>query len=189
VMTGYRVALGGAQARFGVRPDLTTLGKVVGGGLPVGAYGGRADLMAQVAPAGPMYQAGTLSGNPLAMAAGIATLERITEAGTYEALEQTAAALEAGLSEAIEKTGADAHVQRVGTMLALYFTRDPVWDADDARRPDAERFARFHRAMLERGIYLPPSRVEAWFVGLAHDEEAVTRTVEAARESLSVAAG
>ncbi len=186
VMTGYRVALGGAQARYGVRPDLTTLGKVVGGGLPVGVYGGRSEIMDEVAPEGPVYQAGTLSGNPLAMAAGIATLERLSREGVYESLELTASELEKGLDDAIESTGTDARIQRVGTMLAVYFRREPVWNAEDARAPEPEKFARFHRAMLEGGVYLPPSRVESWFVGMAHDEEAVSQTVSVARAGFEV---
>lgn len=185
VMTGYRVGLGGAVERYGVRPDLVTLGKVVGGGLPVGAYGGRGDLMEMVAPVGPVYQAGTLSGNPLAMAAGIATLEELLRPDTYDRLESTAASLEHGLNEGIDISGLPARVQRVGTMLAVYFRREPVWNADDARSPDADLFARFHRSMLQQGVYIPPSRVESWFVGLAHDEATVATTVSAARKAFA----
>lgn len=184
VMTGYRVGLKGAAGLYGVQPDLTTLGKVVGGGLPVGVYGGRKDLMEMVAPEGPVYQAGTLSGNPLAMAAGIATLEELMKPGVYDALELKASALEQGLCQVIDELGANARVQRVGTMLAVYFRREPVLDANDARAPDPDDFARFHRAMLELGVYLPPSRVEAWFVGLAHDEASIEATVSAARRAL-----
>jgi len=184
VMTGFRVARGGAAERYGVRPDLVTLGKIIGGGLPVGAYGGRRDLMQQVSPVGPVYQAGTLSGNPLAMAAGIATLETIAEPGTYETLEERSARLEAGLAEAAAGAGAGARVQRVGSMLSLFFSEEAVTDYAAARRCDCAAFGRFHQGMLRRGIYLPPSQFEAWFVSLAHGEEDIDRTVEAARDTL-----
>jgi len=184
VMTGFRVARGGAAQAFGVRPDLVTLGKVIGGGLPVGAYGGRRDLMQQVSPVGPVYQAGTLSGNPLAMAAGIATLDVLAEPGTYETLEGRSARLEAGLAQAAAEAGAPARVQRVGSMLSLFFSGEAVTDYASARRCDTAAFARFHRGMLRRGVYLPPSQFEAWFVSLAHSEQDIDRTVEAARETL-----
>lgn len=183
VMTGFRLAPGGAQELFGIRPDLTALGKVLGGGLPLAAYGGRADIMRQVAPEGPVYQAGTLSGNPLATAAGLAQLELcIPEA--YEYLEEISTRLGTGLQEAVDCTGISARVQRVGSMLTLFFTDRPVRNFEDALSCDRRAFARFHRLMLERGIYLPPSQFEAWFVSTAHDRAAVDQTVEAAAASL-----
>ena len=189
VMTGFRVARGGAAQRYGVRPDLVTLGKVIGGGLPVGAYGGRRDLMQQVSPVGPVYQAGTLSGNPLAMAAGIATLDILAEAGAYETLEPTSARLEAGLARAAAAAGVAARVQRVGSMLSLFFTDGAVTDYASAARSDTAAFGRFFRGMLGRGVYLPPSQFEAWFVSLAHSAGDVDRTVEAAGEALAGVAG
>ena len=185
VMTGFRVARGGAAERYGVRPDLVTLGKIIGGGLPVGAYGGPRDLMQQMSPVGPVYQAGTLSGNPLAMAAGIATLDTLAEPGTYETLEDRSARLEAGLAEAAADGDAPARVQRVGSMLSLFFSPDAVTDYATARRCDTAAFGRFHQRMLRRGIYLPPSQFEAWFVSLAHSGEDIGRTVEAARKTLA----
>jgi glutamate-1-semialdehyde 2,1-aminomutase len=184
VMTGFRVARGGATERFGVRPDLVTLGKVIGGGLPVGAYGGRRDLMQQVSPAGPVYQAGTLSGNPLAMAAGIATLDILAQPGAYEALEEKSRRLEEGLAAAAAEAGAAARVQRAGSMLTLFFATGPVTDYASARRCDTAAFARFHQAMLARGVYLPPSQFEAWFVSLAHSRQDIDQTIEAARAAL-----
>ena len=184
VMTGFRVARGGAAQAFGVRPDLVTLGKIIGGGLPVGAYGGRRDLMQQVSPVGPVYQAGTLSGNPLAMAAGIATLDILAEPGTYETLEARSARLETGLAEAAAEAGAAARVQRVASMLSLFFSGEAVTDYASARRCDTAAFGRFHQGMLRRGIYLPPSQFEAWFVGLAHSAEDIDRTLVAARDTL-----
>ena len=184
VMTGFRVARGGAAERYGIRPDLVTLGKVIGGGLPVGAYGGRRDLMQRVSPVGPVYQAGTLSGNPLAMAAGIATLDLLGAPETYPKLEALSRRLEEGLGEAVAEAGAPAQVQRVGSMLSLFFTDRPVTDYASALGCNTERFGRFFRGMLERGIYLPPSPFEAWFVSLAHSEEDIARTVQAARKAL-----
>ena len=189
VMTGFRLARGGAAERYGVRPDLVALGKVIGGGLPVGAYGGRKDLMRQVSPVGPVYQAGTLSGNPLAMAAGIATLDLLAEPGVYGRLEETSAALERGLSDAIGRAAARARVQRVGSMLSVFFRAEPVSDYAAARASDAEAFGRFFRGMLQRGVYLPPSPFEAWFLSLAHGEAEVARTVEAAGEALKAEGG
>jgi len=183
VITGFRVARGGAQERTGVRADLTCFGKVIGGGLPVGAYGGSRALMSLVAPLGPVYQAGTLSGNPLAMAAGLATL-RLLDDRAYARLEAAGARLEAGLNDAIAASGAAARVQRVGSLLTLFFTDRPVRNEDDAMTSDRERFAAFHRAMLERGVMLPPSQFECWFVSLAHDDAAVDEVVAAARASL-----
>ncbi|MCX5649437.1 MAG: glutamate-1-semialdehyde 2,1-aminomutase [Planctomycetota bacterium] len=185
VMTGFRVARSGAAQRYGVRPDLVTLGKVIGGGLPVGAYGGRRDLMQQVSPVGPVYQAGTLSGNPLAMAAGIATLDLLAEPNAYETLEARSARLEKGLAEAVREAKISARVQRVGSMLTLFFTAGAVADYAGARACDTEAFGRFFQGMLGRGVYLPPSQFEAWFVSLAHTDEDIRRTVEAARGAFS----
>jgi len=177
VMTGFRVAFGGAQQRYGIRPDLTTLGKVIGGGLPVGAYGGRRDIMSRVAPAGPIYQAGTLSGNPLAVAAGLAMLRHLkTHPEVYRQLEQRAAALCAAAPVGIT-------VNRVGSMFTFFFTDQPVTDYESAKRSDTARFARFFRAMLDRGIYLAPSQFEAAFVSAAHSEEDVRETIAAAGEA------
>jgi len=183
VITGFRVARGGAQERYGVQPDLTTLGKIIGGGLPVGAYGGRADLMALIAPSGPVYQAGTLSGHPLVMAAGCATLD-LLGAGSYEGLEARSARLEAGLLEAIEEVGAAASVSRVGSLLTLFFRATPPRDFDEVREADAGAYARFHAAMRAAGILLPPASQEAWFVSVAHTDADIERTVSAAREAL-----
>jgi glutamate-1-semialdehyde 2,1-aminomutase len=183
VITGFRVARGGAQERTGVRADITCFGKVIGGGLPVGAYGGSRALMSLVAPLGPVYQAGTLSGNPLAMAAGLATL-RLLDAGAYARLEELGARLEAGLGEAAAAAGVAARVQRVGSLLTLFFTGRPVRNEDDAMTSDRARFAAFHRAMLGRGVMLPPSQLECAFVSLAHDEGAIDEVVSAARASL-----
>ena len=177
VMTGFRVAFGGAQQRYGIRPDLTTLGKVIGGGLPVGAYGGRRDIMSRVAPAGPIYQAGTLSGNPLAVAAGLAMLRHLkAHPEVYRQLEQRAAALCAAAPVGIT-------VNRVGSMFTFFFTDQPVTDYESAKRSDTARFARFFRAMLDRGIYLAPSQFEAAFVSAAHSEEDVRETIAAAGEA------
>jgi glutamate-1-semialdehyde 2,1-aminomutase len=183
VMTGFRVAWGGAQVRFGVKPDLTCMGKVIGGGLPVGAYGGSRKLMEMISPAGPVYQAGTLSGNPLAMRAGIATLELLQENGSYEILEQRSDALALGLSEAAAKQNVPVAINRVGSMLTVFFvnqTGGKVTNFTEATACDRERFKTFFHAMLDGGVYLPPSQFEAWFVGLAHDETAIERTIEAA---------
>jgi glutamate-1-semialdehyde 2,1-aminomutase len=188
VMTGFRVARGGAQELYGVRPDLTALGKVIGGGLPVGAYGGRRDLMGLVAPAGPMYQAGTLSGNPLAMAAGLATLRAIEADRTlYERLETLGAQLEHGLREIVTRRGLAARVQRIGSMWTLFFTADEVRDWTTAAACDRARYGRFFHAMLERGVSLAPSQFEANFISAAHTTEDVVATVEAARAALEVA--
>jgi glutamate-1-semialdehyde 2,1-aminomutase len=183
VITGFRVGRGGAQERTGVRPDLTCLGKIIGGGLPVGAYGGTRELMRNVAPVGRMYQAGTLSGNPLAMAAGVATL-RLLDAAAFERLETIGARLERGLAAAARDVGVAARVQRIGSLLTLFFTDHEIWDEDDAKSSDRERFAAFHRAMLRRGVLLPPSQFECMFLSLAHDETTVDRVVDAAALSL-----
>jgi len=179
VMTGFRVAYGGAQARFGVRPDMTTLGKVIGGGLPIGAYGGRADIMRCVAPLGPVYQAGTLSGNPLAVAAGLAMLRYLkAHPEVYTDLETKSAAIAGAVPAGIT-------VNRVGAMFTWFFTDQPVTDWDSAKRSDTAKFAAFHRRMLEQGIYLPPSQFEAAFVSAAHSSEDIRRTQEAVRAALS----
>jgi len=181
VMTGFRVHPGGAQARYGVTPDLTTLGKVIGGGLPVGAYGGRPEIMELVAPAGPVYQAGTLSGNPLAMTAGIETLRVLAEPGVWESLERATERLAAGLSS----LGSSVQVSSVGSMFGVFFTDRPVRSWDDAQTADTERFAAFHRAMLERSVYLAPSQFEAGFVSTAHGDDEIDATLEAARHAYS----
>ncbi len=183
VITGFRVGRGGAQARTGVRPDLTCLGKVIGGGLPVGAYGGSRALMRHVAPLGPMYQAGTLSGNPLAMAAGIATLQLLDDAA-FARLEALGGRLERGLAAAARRAGIPARVQRAASLLTLFFTDREVWNEDDAKTSDRARFAGFHRAMLRRGVLLPPSQLECVFVSLAHDEATIDTVCDAAAAAL-----
>src|SRR5215471_14914769 len=185
VITGFRLAYGGAQEWYAQKPDLTVLGKVVGGGLPVGAYGGRADIMRKVMPAGPVFQAGTLSGNPLAMAAGIATLEELRDNPPYDRLERLGAMLEEGLRQAADAAGLSHQVARVGSMWTLFFNPDPVTDYDVARRCDTQRFARFFWAMMDRGIYLPCSQFEAAFLSAAHTTEHVQQTLAAAREALT----
>ena len=182
VMTGFRLGLGGACGRYGVKPDLVTFGKVIGGGLPVGAFGGRADVMDRVAPAGPVYQAGTLSGNPLAMAAGTATLKELA-AASYEKLEALSARLADGLAQGAAAAGVPVQVNRVGSMLTVFFSGEPVFDAASARKCDTKRFGRFFHALLERGVYLPPSQFESAFVSVAHSDEDVALTVDAAREA------
>lgn len=186
VITGFRVAWGGAQARYGIQPDLTCFGKIIGGGLPVGAYGGRRALMEQVAPLGPVYQAGTLSGNPLAMAAGIATLEVLAETpDAYGQLETLGAQLEHGLIAGANAAHVPVTVNRIGSMLTVFFTDAPVTDYATARRADTKRYARYFHGMLERGIYLAPSQFEAAFVSLAHTQADITRTAAAAADVLS----
>jgi glutamate-1-semialdehyde 2,1-aminomutase len=185
VMTGFRVHPGGAQALYGITPDLTTLGKVIGGGLPVGAYGGRREIMELVAPEGPVYQAGTLSGNPLVMTAGIETLRAISEPGAWDGIAAGGERLFAGLRDAAADAGVVGQPTRVGTMLGFSFTSTPIRSWDDAKGADTERFARFHRGMLERGVYLPPSQFEAWFLSAAHDTGVIDATIEAAREAFA----
>ncbi|MFP4220548.1 MAG: glutamate-1-semialdehyde 2,1-aminomutase [Phormidium sp.] len=185
VMTGFRISYGGAQERFGVTPDLTTLGKIIGGGLPVGAYGGRADIMSMVAPAGPMYQAGTLSGNPLAMTAGIKTLEHLQKSGVYEQLHEKTKRLSDGLLNAAQEAGHTVCGGSLSAMFGLFFCEGPVHNYDDAKQSDSEKFGRFHRGMLERGIYLAPSQFEAGFTSLAHSDEDIDRTIAVAREVLA----
>ena len=185
VMTGFRIAYGGAQEKFGVTPDLTTLGKVIGGGLPVGAYGGRKDIMSMVAPAGSMYQAGTLSGNPLAMTAGIKTLELLQKPGTYEQLDRITKRLADGLVQIAKETGHEVYGGQISAMFGIFFIGEPVHNYDDAKKSDLGKFSSFHRGMLKRGIYLAPSQFEAGFTSLAHTEEDIDRTLAAAREVLS----
>jgi len=187
VMTGFRVHPGGAQALYNVTPDLTTLGKVIGGGLPVGAYGGRREIMEMVAPAGPMYQAGTLSGNPLAMTAGIETLKELQQPGTWEALEAGSAKLTAGLSALAEEAKVRVASQRVGTMFTLFFADAPVTNWATAKVCDTQKFGAFFRAMLEGGVYLAPSQFEAGFMSTAHGEAEITATLKAAERALASA--
>ena len=191
VITGFRLARGGAQEMYGVRADLTTLGKIIGGGLPVGAFGGPAAIMKYLAPEGPVYQAGTLSGNPAAMAAGLATLKAIAKAGFYQRLERTSAALEAGLRQAAESAGLAAKVcfNRVGSMMTCFFTPGPVRDYASATASDTAAFATYFHVLLRRGIYIAPSQYEAMFVSAAHGREDIARTIEAAGEAFSTAAG
>jgi glutamate-1-semialdehyde 2,1-aminomutase len=183
VMTGSRLARGGAQERFGLRPHLTCLGKVVGGGMPLAVYGGRKDVMSLVAPLGPVYQAGTLSGNPLAVSAGLATLA-LLDGAAYERLEALGARLEHGLVRALAQTKTNGVVQRVGSMLTLFFHEGAVTDFRSALQSDTQRFARFHRELLARGVYFPPSQFEAAFLSVAHTEADIDRTVESARQAL-----
>jgi glutamate-1-semialdehyde 2,1-aminomutase len=185
VMTGFRIAYGGAQEKFGITPDLTTMGKVIGGGLPVGAYGGRRDIMSMIAPAGPVYQAGTLSGNPLAMTAGIKTLELLQKPGTYEQLERITKKLADGLLKVAQETGHAACGGSISAMFGLFFTSGPVHNYEDAKKADTTKFGRFHRGMLERGIYLAPSQFEAGFTSLAHTDEDIEQTLAAAKDVLS----
>ncbi|XP_052175249.1 glutamate-1-semialdehyde 2,1-aminomutase, chloroplastic-like [Diospyros lotus] len=182
VMTGFRLSYGGAQEYFGITPDLTTLGKIIGGGLPVGAYGGRRDIMEMVAPAGPMYQAGTLSGNPLAMTAGIHTLERLKEPGSYEYLNEITSMLIQGIIDAGKKAGHAICGGYISGMFGFFFTEGPVYEFADAKKSDTAKFARFYRGMLEEGVYFAPSQFEAGFTSLAHTKEDIQRTIEAAQK-------
>jgi glutamate-1-semialdehyde 2,1-aminomutase len=184
VMTGFRLAKGGAQERFGIAPDLTCFGKIIGGGLPVGAFGGRADVMDCLAPAGPVYQAGTLSGNPVAMAAGIAALEELAAGDTYAKLEQLGAELEAGLTDAARSAGVQARFNRCGSMFCCYFTADPVHNLSDAMKSDRSRFAKYFHGMLNEGIYFAPSQFEAGFLSTTHTSADIGRTVDAASKVL-----
>jgi glutamate-1-semialdehyde 2,1-aminomutase len=185
VMTGFRVAYGGAQQLLGIEPDITTLGKIVGGGLPVGAYGGGADVMDHILPAGKVFQAGTLSGNPLATAAGCATLRALRDKPPYERLEQLSARLESGLRAAATEAGVVHQFARVGSMTTLFFAAEPVTDWPTASRSDTTRFARWFWNMLERGVYLPCSQYEALFVSAVHTEADIDATIAAAREALT----
>jgi glutamate-1-semialdehyde 2,1-aminomutase len=185
VMTGFRVALGGAQAHYGIIPDLTALGKVIGGGLPVGAYAGRREIMQTVAPAGPMYQAGTLSGNPLAMTAGIETLKAIREPGGFDQLVAGTTKLCQGIGAAAEAAGVPVYQTQVGTMFCTFFTDQPVTNWDTAAKSDTQRYARFFQAMLRHGVYLAPSQFETGFFSIAHGDEIVTATIAAAQASFN----
>ena len=185
VITGFRIAYGGAQERYGVRPDLTCLGKIIGGGLPVGAYGGRREIMENISPLGGVYQAGTLSGNPLAVSAGLATLAALRTSSVYDRLERLGAAAEQGLTEAARKAGVPLTVNRVGSMLTGFFCEGPVIDWNSAKRADTKRYATFFHGMLERGIYLAPSQFEAAFVSLAHSDADLDHAARAATESMA----
>ena len=189
VMTGFRVALGGAQAHYGITPDLTTFGKIIGGGMPVGAYGGRRELMSQIAPAGPIYQAGTLSGNPVAMAAGLAMLELVQEPGFHDRLSAASARLCAGLEAAAADAGVAVTTNQVGAMFGLFFTDQKVETYAQATACDTPAFNRFFHAMLDRGVFLAPSAYEAGFLSSAHDDSIIDATIEAAREAFKVAKG
>ena len=184
VISGFRVGAGGAQELHSIEPDLTCLGKVIGGGYPVGAYGASAELMGHVAPLGDMYQAGTLSGNPVAMAAGVATMREMLADGQYESLDVKTARLAEGITDAVARTGSECVVNHVTGMLTLFFTPEQVVDMDTATAADHDRFARFFRAMLESGIYIPPSPFEAWFVSMAHSEADIEQTVTAVEHAL-----
>ncbi len=184
VMTGFRVARGGMQERAGIEPDLTCLGKIIGGGLPVGAYGGRREIMEHVAPVGTMYQAGTLSGNPLAMAAGIATLRELGKPGIYQEQERKSGLIGEGIEQALRETGTQAQIVRIGAMFCLYFSEQPVANYEDAKKSDTARFARYFWSMLNQGIYLPPSQFESCFISLALDEAMLSQTIGAVRTAL-----
>ncbi|MGD1083660.1 MAG: glutamate-1-semialdehyde 2,1-aminomutase [Verrucomicrobiota bacterium] len=184
VMTGFRLALGGAQERFGIRPDLSCFGKIIGGGLPVGAFGGRAEIMDCLAPVGPVYQAGTLSGNPLALAAGLTALQELSSSNAYVRLEAAGAALEAGMKEAARAAKIPVQFNRLGSMFCAYFTADPVHNLADAMKSDRARFAKYFHAMLGRGIYLAPSQFEAGFLSLAHTSDDIEKTIRAAASAL-----
>jgi len=187
VMSGFRVAYGGAQVLYNIEPDLTTLGKIIGGGLPVGAYGGKREIMELIAPAGPIYQAGTLSGNPLAMTAGITTLKQLQQPGIYDELEKKSAKLAAGLEKAAREAGAQVTFTRVASMLCAFFTGRPVTDFASAAASDTDKFGNFFRKMLEQGVYLAPSQFEAGFVSLAHTDEDIEKTVQAGYQAFSAA--
>lgn len=184
VMTGFRVARGGAQELYGITPDLTTMGKVIGGGLPVGAYGGKREIMEQIAPAGPIYQAGTLSGNPLAMAAGMAMLTELGQPGVYEQLEARSKRLAEGLKDNAEKLGIPHTLNRVGSMVCLFFTETPVVNYETAKTSDVERFSRYFRNLLDEGVMIPPSQFEGMFVSTAHSEDDIERTIEASYKAM-----
>jgi glutamate-1-semialdehyde 2,1-aminomutase len=184
VMTGFRLAKGGAQERFGIQPDLSCFGKVIGGGLPVGAFGGRGDIMDCLAPLGPVYQAGTLSGNPLAMAAGIAALEELSNTQAYETLEALGATLEKGMTEAAKAAGIPVQFNRCGSMFCAYFTSEPVFNLGEAMKSDRERFKKYFHSLLEQGVYLAPSQFEAGFLSTAHTAEDIDKTVRAAATAL-----
>src|SRR6185369_6841935 len=185
VMTGFRLARGGAQERYGIKPDITTLGKIIGGGLPVGAYGGSREIMNHIAPAGPVYQAGTLSGNPLSMTAGLVTLRRLRDKTVYERLENSTRRLCEGLAEAAQDADVITDTNRVGSMWTSFFTNEPVVDWSSANKCNREMYGRFFHAMLEAGVYLAPSQFEAAFVSLAHTDEIIEETINAARQAFT----
>jgi glutamate-1-semialdehyde 2,1-aminomutase len=185
VMTGFRLARGGAQELYGVTPDITTMGKIIGGGLPVGAYGASKEIMRHIAPAGSVYQAGTLSGNPLAVTAGLTTLRRLQDKAVYEQLERTSARLVSGMIEAAQAAGLETTTNRIGSMWTTFFTNTPVTDWTSANTSNREMYARFFHAMLDEGIYLAPSQFEAGFVSLAHTDDLVDHTIEAAHRAFS----
>ena len=185
VMTGFRLARGGAQERYGITPDITTLGKIIGGGLPVGAYGGSREIMNQTAPVGPIYQAGTLSGNPLSMTAGLVTLRRLRNKAVYDQLETATARLTAGLASAAQEAGINTVTNRVGSMWTSFFTTEPVIDWDTANKCDRQLYGRFFHAMLNEGVYLAPSQFEAAFVSLAHTDEIIEKTISAAKNAFT----
>ena len=184
VMTGFRLALGGAQTRFGITPDLSCFGKIIGAGLPVGAFGGRAEIMDLLAPLGPVYQAGTLSGNPLAMAAGLAAIEELLRGDAYRKLEESGAALEEGLKDAAKSAGIPAQFNRIGSMFCAYFTSEPVHNLADAMKSNRDRFAKYFHGMLDAGVYLAPSQFEAGFISTAHSPEDINATVRAAAKAM-----
>src|SRR5215213_8149678 len=184
VMTGFRIARGGAQERYGITPDITTLGKIIGGGLPVGAYGGSREIMNNIAPAGPIYQAGTLSGNPLSMTAGLVTLRRLRDKSVYDRLEAASKRLCDGLADAAGEMGVKTVTNRVGSMWTSFFTSEPVVDWNSANKSDRQRYGKFFHAMLAEGVYLAPSQFEAGFVSLAHTDEIIDKTTEAARKAI-----
>src|SRR5262249_37947754 len=188
VITGFRIAFGGAQEMYGVKADLTCLGKIIGGGLPVGAFGGRRDVMDHVAPVGPVYQAGTLSGNPLAVTAGLATLHLLKKQSPYAELEKRAARLERGLRDAAAEAGVDSTINRCGSMLTSFFNQGPVTNWETAKTSDTKRYAEFFGAMLDRGVYLAASQFECAFIGVMHSDELIDQTVAAARSALSAGA-
>jgi glutamate-1-semialdehyde 2,1-aminomutase len=188
VMSGFRVSAGGAQELYGVKPDLTCLGKIIGGGLPVAAYGGRREVMERISPVGPVYQAGTLSGNPLAMAVGIATLQALAEEGVYEQLEERSAQLAEGIKAAAADAEVPIYQTRAGSMGCVFFSSETVTDYASASRCDTAAYGRYFHAMLERGVYLAPSQFECFFVSTAHTSEHIERTIEAAREAFAVVA-
>lgn len=183
VMTGFRVAFGGVQQLYNIRPDLTTLGKIIGGGFPVGAYGGKKEIMQLVAPEGPVYQAGTLSGNPIAMAAGIATLEALKKLNPYESLSQKTQILTKGFKEAASRYGIPVTVERAGSMFTIFFSAGPITNAEEVRRSDTQKFSRFFHAMLDQGVYLPPSPFEAAFVSISHSEWEISKTLDSAEKA------
>jgi glutamate-1-semialdehyde 2,1-aminomutase len=185
VITGFRVAYGGAQSLYNISPDLTCLGKIIGGGLPIGAYGGRRDIMEIVAPSGPVYQAGTLAGNPLAMTAGIETITILKESSAYQELERKSSLLEKGIIEAANKTGMEIQLPRIGSMFTIFFAKDPVTDYETAARADTTLYARFFHHMLSQGVYLPPSQFEAAFVSTAHTHKDIQSTISAAEKAFT----